>query len=122
NRQPDAAGRVTSWMLADELRHEGVEGRLRRGGRDAGAQPCHDRARPRGADVGRPREPDVDERRDAGAFAEIQAEAARHDADDRHLQIVDFDVAAENRRVAVPTTLPELVADIDAVNTCRPDV
>ena len=57
-----------------------------------------------------------------GARPHVDAEASRHDAGDHDIDVVDFDVTADERRIAVPAALPELVADVHRAHVRIADV
>jgi hypothetical protein len=99
-------------MRRHERRHEVVDGPLRGGDGDAGPQPRDGGYGARRAEIGCAGGPDVDAFRNVGARPHVDAEASRHDAGDHDIDVVDFDVTADQRRIAVPAALPELVADV----------
>ena len=109
-------------MRRHERRHEVVDGPLRGGDGDAGLQPRDGGYGARRAEIGRAGGPDVDAFRNVGARPHVDAEASRHDADDHDIDVVDFDVAADQRRIAVPAALPKLVAHVHRAHVRIADV
>ena len=112
-------------MARDEVGGERVQRRLRSGQTDAGLQPP-DRGPARNgrrvaARIGGGKE-DVDVPRHRDARTERDLEPFRHHRDDRGEEVVDFDVPADQRRIAAPAPLPQLVADRDAGDVLLPHV
>jgi hypothetical protein len=120
----DGARTIGPGVRRDNAGSQRVHLRLRRLKGDAGTQPGdHRLAARRAFVVARPtREPDIESPRDRYVRSELQDEARRQDAGDRHRDVVHLDRFADDVGVAVPAALPQLVGDVDCGDPLRTDV